>query len=197
MLYEEAKTIQDTSGTSVSASLIRATHYNINKWSRAHEAEKLYKCQFCPNRFKNKNEAERHQNSLHLRRFSWSCAALGAVQNAFHQSTVHRGTIDVCGYCGAEFPNQPEPDWNVRTEHLVVAHKYGECNQHKKFYRADHFRQHLKHSHGAMSGKWTNILETACVRDEPLPTPIGNSPMGQQGISIVGMANGEERPGAT
>ncbi|EEY16745.1 conserved hypothetical protein [Verticillium alfalfae VaMs.102] len=32
----------------------------------AHEAEKQYECSFCGNRFKNKNEAERHQNSLHV-----------------------------------------------------------------------------------------------------------------------------------
>jgi hypothetical protein len=97
------------------------------------------------------------------------------VRNAFQPAVLHNGALDDCGYCGAQFPNKPEPDWNIRTEHLVVAHKYGECNQHKKFFRADHFRQHLKHSHGGLSGKWTNILETACVRDEPLPTPNGRS----------------------
>jgi hypothetical protein len=37
----------------------------------------------------------------------------------------------------------------------------------KKFFRADHFRQHLKHSHQGTSGKWTNVLENACVKDEP------------------------------
>jgi hypothetical protein len=50
-------------------------------------------------------------------------------------------------------------------------HKFGECNQHKKFFRADHFRQHLKHSHGGSSGKWTNTLENACMRGEPDPVP--------------------------
>ncbi|CAG9955948.1 unnamed protein product, partial [Clonostachys rosea f. rosea IK726] len=39
---------------------------------KAHEAEKQYNCQYCGNRFKNKNEAEQHQNSLHVRRHSWS-----------------------------------------------------------------------------------------------------------------------------
>lgn len=48
-------------------------------------------------------------------------------------------------------------------------HKFGECNQAKKFFRADHFRQHLKHSHAGTSGKWTNMLENACMRDEPPP----------------------------
>ncbi|KAL5435284.1 hypothetical protein PMIN06_011137 [Paraphaeosphaeria minitans] len=134
---------------------------------RVHELEKQYTCQFCPNRFKNKNEAERHQNSLHLRRHSWSCAALAGVQASFHPSPTHSGLADVCGYCGEEFPLPP--NWDARTEHLNHVHKFGECNQAKKFFRADHFRQHLKHSHAGTSGKWTNMLENACMKDEPPP----------------------------
>ncbi|TKA71079.1 hypothetical protein B0A49_04317, partial [Cryomyces minteri] len=135
---------------------------------RLHEMEKQYTCQYCPNRFKNKNEAERHQNSLHLRRHSWSCAALAGVDGAFHPSLVHGATADVCGFCGEEFSNPP--NWDVRAEHLNHLHKFGECNQAKKFFRADHFRQHLKHSHAGTSGKWTNMLENACMKDEPPPT---------------------------
>ncbi|KAJ9209870.1 hypothetical protein DTO166G4_8559 [Paecilomyces variotii] len=140
---------------------------------RAHESEKQYSCQFCNNRFKNKNEAERHQNSLHLRRHSWSCAALSGYQAAFHSSispaaqTSAGPSHDTCGYCGEDFPNFPQPDWDRRFEHLTSVHKFGECNNAKKFYRADHFRQHLKHSHAGTSGKWTNILENACMKDEP------------------------------
>ncbi|KAI8934003.1 hypothetical protein NX059_008774 [Plenodomus lindquistii] len=137
---------------------------------RLHELEKQYICQYCPNRFKNKNEAERHQNSLHLRRHSWSCATLAGVQAAFHTSPTRPAAADVCGYCGEEFPNPA--DWEARSEHLNHVHKFGECNQAKKFFRADHFRQHLKHSHAGTSGKWTNMLENACMRDEPPPTPI-------------------------
>ncbi|CAK1362941.1 hypothetical protein CB0940_04914 [Cercospora beticola] len=133
---------------------------------RLHESEKQYTCAYCPNRFKNKNEAERHQNSLHLRRHSWSCAALAGVEAAFHASSAGSGH-DVCGYCGEEFPNPPQ--WDLRAEHLNHVHKFGECNQAKKFFRADHFRQHLKHSHQGTSGKWTNMLELACMKDEPLP----------------------------
>jgi hypothetical protein len=48
-------------------------------------------------------------------------------------------------------------------------HKLGECNHAKTFFRADHFRQHLKHSHAATSGKWTNTIENACMKKEPLP----------------------------
>lgn len=156
-------------------------------------------CHYCHNRFKNKNEAERHQNSLHLRRHSWSCAALQSFENAFHPSSnptlataaaAHAAATstnppsypppaatDTCGYCGQDFPNPP--DWDARVEHLNHVHKFGECNQAKKFFRADHFRQHLKHSHGGTSGRWTNMLENACMREEAPPQPI-SQPGGMQ-----------------
>ncbi|RDA82630.1 hypothetical protein CP532_1218 [Ophiocordyceps camponoti-leonardi (nom. inval.)] len=146
----------------------------------AHEAEKQYECQFCGNRFKNKNEAERHQNSLHVRRHSWSCSALSSCERAFHDSTNRPGEADTCGYCGDDFPRSggrghggglisrhpTEMDWDERIRHLQDVHKFGECNAAKKFYRADHFRQHLKHSHAGTSGKWTNMLENACMVEE-------------------------------
>lgn len=150
----------------------------------AHEAEKQYECSYCGNRFKNKNEAERHQNSLHVRRHSWSCSALSRYDRAFHESTAHPGESDTCGYCGDEFKRSgsgpgtgvmnggvvarhaTEQDWEERVRHLEEVHKFRECNSSKKFYRADHFRQHLKHSHAGTSGKWTNMLENACLIDE-------------------------------
>lgn len=154
----------------------------------SHEQEKQYECAYCRNRFKNKNEAERHQNSLHLRRHSWSCAALSGYAAVFHPSPSRPSDADTCGYCGEEFPrsgmSSPSPhgsqpvavatdqDWEIRISHLQEMHKFGECNHAKKFFRADHFRQHLKHSHAGTSGKWTNMLENACMKDEPLPEPI-------------------------
>ncbi|KAI2642341.1 hypothetical protein GGS21DRAFT_301160 [Xylaria nigripes] len=149
----------------------------------AHEAEKQYECSFCGNRFKNKNEAERHQNSLHVRRHSWSCSALllTGFDKAFHESTNRPGEADTCGYCGEEFgrsggaarsQHPTEHDWDERLRHLQEVHKFRECNSSKKFYRADHFRQHLKHSHAGTSGKWTNMLENACMLDEPPPQPL-------------------------
>lgn len=147
------------------------TKAEADRPNRTHELEKQYTCAFCPNRFKNKNEAERHQNSLHLRRHSWSCAALEGPHAAFHPSTTHPGAADVCGYCGKEFANPP--NWEERNDHLNHTHKFGECNQAKKFFRADHFRQHLKHSHAGSSGKWTNMLENACMKDEPPPSTNG------------------------
>ncbi|KAI5359789.1 putative Zinc finger C2H2-type [Septoria linicola] len=167
---------------------------------RLHESEKQYTCAYCPNRFKNKNEAERHQNSLHLRRHSWSCAALAGVEAAFHSSSTGSGH-DVCGYCGEEYPNPPQ--WDLRAEHLNHVHKFGECNQAKKFFRADHFRQHLKHSHQGTSGKWTNMLELACMKDEPLPekravTQAGHAPPPALMVSTDDAASGSPGgPGVT
>ncbi|MCJ1401725.1 hypothetical protein MMC11_004942 [Xylographa trunciseda] len=159
---------------------------------RQHQNEKQYVCQYCHNRFKNKNEAERHQNSLHLRRHSWSCATLDRdYQAAFHpcnaippntnanhapaQQPGMPAEYDVCGYCGEQYPNFPTQDWVARSNHLTQVHKFGECNQSKKFFRADHFRQHLKHSHAGTSGKWTNMLENSCMKDEPPLTPEAQS----------------------
>ncbi|KAF3915977.1 hypothetical protein AA313_de0208100 [Arthrobotrys entomopaga] len=133
---------------------------------KMHEMEKQYGCKYCTHRFKNKNEAERHQNSLHLRKHSWCCSAIASTpEAAFHPSTAKHNYVDICGYCGDEFPNPP--DWQVRHDHLSEVHKFGECNQNKKFFRADHFRQHLKHTHAGTSGKWANVLENACKREVP------------------------------
>lgn len=150
---------------------------------RAHEMEKQYECNYCGNRFKNKNEAERHQNSLHVRRHSWSCAALSSYDRAYHDSSIRPDEVDVCGYCGEEFERSgltahkkvrvaTEQDWDERIRHLQDVHKFRECNASKKFFRADHFRQHLKHSHAGTSGKWTNMLENACMMEEEPPLPI-------------------------
>ncbi|KAF4122039.1 ZnF C2H2 [Geosmithia morbida] len=148
---------------------------------QAHASEKQYNCAYCGNRFKNKNEAERHQNSLHVRRHSWSCSALQGYSRAFHESSTRPGETDACGYCGVNFDRSgvdakgnrvaTEQDWAERVHHLDDTHKFRECNSSKKFYRADHFRQHLKHSHAGSSGKWTNMLENACMMEEEPPTP--------------------------
>lgn len=116
-----------------------------------------------------------------MRRHSWSCSALTAYERVFHDSTTHPGEADICGYCGEEFLRTAfagsvrfisEADWEVRVQHLQDIHKFGECNASKKFYRADHFRQHLKHSHAGTSGKWTNMLENACMIEEDPPMPL-------------------------
>ena len=80
--------------------------------------EKLYKCKFCNNRFGNKSEAKRHQNSLHLRHQSWSCRTILGYEAAFRLSTSHRLSYDACSYCGKEFSNFP-CDWDARIKHLT------------------------------------------------------------------------------
>ncbi|KFA74351.1 hypothetical protein S40288_06666 [Stachybotrys chartarum IBT 40288] len=176
-----------------------------------HEAEKQYECSYCGNRFKNKNEAERHQNSLHVRRHSWSCSALLGYGRAFHDSTNRPGEADTCGYCGDDFPrtgrgpgssalggtsstgmahrHATDQDWDERIRHLQEVHKFRECNSSKKFYRADHFRQHLKHSHAGTSGKWTNMLENACMLEED-PTPRLRRPASTPGEQTADPAVG-------
>lgn len=121
---------------------------------------------------------------MHVRRHSWSCAALQSYDRAFHESTAHPGEADSCGYCGEDYYRSGPPvtpastsggvtvrtttdqDWEERIRHLQEVHKFRECNSSKKFFRADHFRQHLKHSHAGTSGKWTNMLENACMLEE-------------------------------
>lgn len=126
--------------------------------TRMHVEEKQYKCTFCTNRFKKKNEMEQHQNSLHLRRYSWSYTTILDYETVFHSSasstsqTSNGPSEDICDYCGEEFSNFPS-DRNVYIKHLTNVYKFGECNQAKKFFRADHFRQHLQHSHVGTSDK--------------------------------------------
>lgn len=83
----------------------------------------------------------------------------------------------MCGYCGkllirsgispsGHGPHATEQDWDERVRHLQEDHKFRECNGSKKFFRADHFRQHLKHSHAAPSGEWIELLENACMTVE-------------------------------
>jgi hypothetical protein len=131
-------------------------------------------CQYCPKRFKSKNEMLRHENTFHLPPTSWSCATLLRIEAAFY--SISSTNTDVCGYCGGVFLNPPQ--WAVRAEHLNNVHKFRECNRAKKFFRVDHFRQHLKHSHQATGGRWTSMLETACMTQDAvvdLATPYANA----------------------
>ncbi|KAF2280602.1 uncharacterized protein EI97DRAFT_368244 [Westerdykella ornata] len=143
-----------------------------------HRAERQFKCAFCPNRFKNKNEMERHQQSIHIRRYSWSCIRIPGIRAAFSPSPCSHGTTDVCGYCGEEFPNPP--NWTARQEHVSQVHKTDDASKCRLFWRTDHFRQHLKHTHAGTSGKWTNSLEAACIEEragwrEELDALLANS----------------------
>ena len=125
---------------------------------RIHMKEKSFRCGFCQNRFKNKNEAERHQKPLHLRLRSWSCGAISDYKAAFHplisfeSPNPNSASYDVCGYCGEKFSNIPR-DWEIRIEYLPNCINLENAIKQKKFFRADHLRQHLKHSHASASGK--------------------------------------------
>lgn len=112
---------------------------------------------YCPYRFNDKHEAERHQNSLHLRQYTWSCGILQNPRDAFKHLSFG---VSICCYCGTYLLCHPL-DEELRT-HLVRDHRFGECNEAKNFFRADHFRQHLIHSHGAVRGTWTDTIEDAC-----------------------------------
>ncbi|RYC57136.1 hypothetical protein CHU98_g9070 [Xylaria longipes] len=148
----------------------------------AHEREKQHECSYCGNRFKTKNEAERHQNSLHIRRQSWSCSALlkAGYVHAFRRSSAQAGDDATCCYCGINISEkydgnpQAEGIWDTRLMHLKDAHKFGECNTSKQFYRADHFRQHLKHSHAAVFGDGTSHLEAVGMKEVAPPVVAAN-----------------------
>jgi hypothetical protein len=132
---------------------------------------------YCKNRFKKKEEAERHINSLHLRRYSWSCAAISSFKDVFYPSSTRPHDAEVCGYCGEEVlctgpvdehgvKIAAQSDCDLRYEHLSKVHNFRQCNLAKKFFRVDHFRQHLKHSHRGVNGNWMKVLENACMEDE-------------------------------
>ena len=87
--------------------------------------------------------------------------ALDGHTVAFGPSTAGSREMVDCGYCGKEFPNLPQPDWNARKYHLDSVHVFGRCDETKKFYRADHFKQHIVHSHAAQNGIWTKRLQEA------------------------------------
>lgn len=157
--------------------------YKLEKTKKlsAHEADKQHKCAFCRKPFMNKNDMKRHQISVHVRPVAWSCSALSGYEHVFHDSVNRPGQIDTCGYCGKEFRRSAQvsggsalsgsitlqqitkQESEERMHHLKNVHKFRECNSSKKFYRADHFRQHLKHSHAARSGKWMNMLQNICM----------------------------------
>jgi hypothetical protein len=62
--------------------------------------------------------------------------------------------IDVCGFCGGEFPRKDGVvDRDELIDHAHSVHKISECDYNKRFYRADNFRQHLKNTHTGLPGR--------------------------------------------
>ncbi|KAI1053123.1 hypothetical protein LB505_014229 [Fusarium chuoi] len=120
---------------------------------RAHESEKQFECSYCGNRFKSQAETERHQNSLHIRKHSWSCSNLPGYDNTFQESGQRPEECDACGFCGDDFLRSgtagngtypTEQDWDERIRHLQEAHKL----------------------HMATGGKWADMLGELCCRKE-------------------------------
>jgi hypothetical protein len=137
-----------------------------NSATRIHRPE--LQCLYCPARFNSSYGAEEHTKSLHLRPFSWSCAALDTVEPAFDSSRTTKGATDICIYCGFEFANPA--DWNLRLDHILQEHEFGNCDQSSFFYAED-FRTHIKYSHAGTSGYWMNLLLEMCRQDGPPPPP--------------------------
>ena len=100
--------------------------------------------------------------------------------------------FDVCGYCGAQFPNKPVPDWEARDAHLKGIHKFGECH-YRTFFDEIQFREHLKYVHAAKIGKWTNKLEAIGRVDEPPPIPRDKNGQQSQGASLADTGMGASK----
>lgn len=98
-----------------------------------------------------KNGRVRHELSVHDREEWWSCAQL-TLQDLYlrDRSELPGGT---CGFCGQEFS-----DWTKLEAH-VPTHQ-PTCTR-KIFYRKDHIRQHLVHTHHAAKGRWLERLVAA------------------------------------
>lgn len=120
---------------------------------------------------------------MHNRSHSWSCSSLGSYERVFYDSKSRQGQADTCGFCGVDFDRTAttkyarypsDDDWEKRIAHLKDHHNFRECNLSKEFYRVDHFRMHLKHSHEALSGDWMRYLEENGMQketpDEPEPS---------------------------
>lgn len=141
----------------------------------SNKVEKQFSCRYCAKRF-NRKGLNRHETSLHIRPFSWFCAALASIQDAFHgraclSSGIHAlPSHDSCGYCGEKFPNSPCPDWARRFEHLKIVHHFDECT-HPVSYRGDNFCLHLRDCHAGIPGWWMKPLERACRKEEQPPGP--------------------------
>jgi hypothetical protein len=98
----------------------------------ANEAQRLFQCTFCTDRFRTKYDWSRHEKSLHLSLEKWICAPLGKV--IVDKATGKRK----CVYCDALEPSE---------EHIAT-HHHSACEEKglesRTFYRKDHLRQHLR-----------------------------------------------------
>lgn len=119
-----------------------------------------------------------HKTSRKQRVTIWSCAAITGYEFLFFDSK-NCSSVSLCGFCGATFRKSSDTDWTWRKKHCSDIHRWDECDRDKQFYRADHFRQHLKHTHLAVPGWWSDRLERSARRDAqgPQTTDILNHPI--------------------
>lgn len=121
-------------------------------------------CPLCSGTFRDANEARRHFKAIHLRQMSWSCGTIASYHAYFTSNDWASKNQNVCSMCGMEFF---EPaDWKKRLAHLLHAHNLGQCDLNKKFYRADHFRQHLKHTHRATMSRLIDNVALSGMKHE-------------------------------
>ncbi|KAF7532131.1 hypothetical protein G7054_g8253 [Neopestalotiopsis clavispora] len=167
--------MESTKGYYACKCCTKSKRFDTAEELRSHAAERPHECSECSIKFKNKSEADRHRNSRHIRSNVWSCALLCLEYGkAFHESVDNPGRADSCGFCGKEFSRSgndgsafipTQQDLDDRLRHLKEAHKFHECESFvnsKEFYRADHFRQHLK-QHAVERGRKVNYLESICM----------------------------------
>lgn len=122
-----------------------------------------YCCRFCTRPSPNATENHRHEQSVHVRSTSWSCNNIPNVAAAL---SVHPGSFMVlCGFCGFQIcSSQSDLSDQVARDHLEQMHLWQGCDPRKRFYRPDHYQQHLRHVHGALPGPWTVAVQTAAVK---------------------------------
>lgn len=142
-----------------------------------HEGLKRQRCLYCRFRFEARVDLERHMNALHYKLSSWACNNISGWQAAYTQGSSE--SVDICCYCGERFGRSgpgvlTQNDWLVRADHLHECHEYDRCNDDVQFYRADHFREHLRRFHVATAGDDINILVDACMKIDDHQVPEGH-----------------------
>jgi hypothetical protein len=129
---------------------------------------------------------------VHLKPFSWTCQQLGnlplsafqVTQNtppATDMSELQEAAVSrpvtptlcyTCGFCGRTFHRKAAAPLMVGERlgeleaHVRAEHKFGLCSSDKKFFRYDHFAQHLKTVHAAVAGEWLKALAESCKSRE-------------------------------
>jgi hypothetical protein len=98
--------------------------------------ERIFKCTFCCDDFKNKYDWARHEKSLHLNLEEWVCTRQGGSVVLPTTGRVH------CAFCSALDP----------TPGHLESHNYSACQggqtTPRTFRRKDHLVQHLRLVHG-------------------------------------------------